>query len=67
MPELELVGVVPLTVVGIPAAGTAGVIALPFICELVSSLPCCELLTVTEGGELPDAEGGEAFFFVALA
>ena len=60
-------GVFPLTIGGIAPAGTAGVIVLPFICEAASGLPCCGPLSATDGVELPDAEGEEAFFFVALA
>lgn len=68
-PEVELVGVLPLTVVGVPTVGTAGEIALPFIDELTSGLPCCGPLAAAaaDGVELPDTEGGGIVFFVALA
>ena len=70
-PEVELVGVLPLTIVGAPTAGTAGgITTLPFTGELVSGLPCCtsvEPPDATCGVELPDAEGGEKVFLVAVA
>lgn len=66
-PEVELVGVLPLTVVGVPTVGTAGETAiLPFTGEVTSGLTCCEPLAAADGVELPDAEGGGSFL-VALA
>lgn len=66
-PEVELAGVLPLVIVGMPAAGIAGWMALPFTAGLASCLPFCELLAAADGVELPDAEEGEIVFFVALA
>ena len=66
-PEVELVGVLPFTIVGELTAGTAGGMAIrPFTDELVSSFPYCDGIT-PDGLELPDAEGGEKVLFVALA
>jgi len=67
-PEVELVGVLPLTIVDVFNAGTAGgIVTLPFTGEVTSGLPCCEPLTPAEAVELPDAEGGADVFLVALA
>ena len=58
----------PLTIVGVPTAGTAGGIAiLPFTGDMTSALPCCELPTAPDGVEVPEVGGGEKVFFVALA
>lgn len=57
----------PLVIGGVPAAGTAGWIGLPFNVELISCLPFCVLFTAVDGVELPDAEVGEIVFFVAPA
>lgn len=69
-PELELVGVLPLTIADAPTVGTAGGIAtLPFTGELVSGLPCCADIW-TPGADWFDAadvDGGEKVFLVALA
>lgn len=65
-PEVELVGVLPLT--NAPTAGVAGgIAALPFTGELLSDLPCCEVPTDIDEAVLPEAGGGEKVFFVALA
>ena len=67
IPDVELVGVLPLTMVGEPTVGMAGGIAiLPFTGELVSSLPCCPCVATPEA-ELPEVEEGENVRFVALA
>lgn len=66
-PDVELVGVLPFTMVGVPTAGTAGGIAtLPFAEAVVSNFPCCA--GAAKGVLDPDvAGGGEKVFFVALA
>lgn len=67
-PEVELVGVLPLIVVDVFTAGTAGGIAtLPFTGEVVSGLPCCEPAATAVGVELPDVERGTDGFLCALA
>ena len=66
-PDVELVGVLPFTMVGEPTAGTAGGMAiLPFTGELVSSLPCCAEFAPDIPG-VSDADDGEKVLFVALA
>lgn len=60
----------PLTIADAPTVGTAGGIAtLPFIGELVSGLPYCAGIWTAgaDGVDVPDAEGVEKFFLVALA
>ena len=67
MPDVALVGVFPLTMVGEPTAGTAGGMAtLPFTGELVSSFTCCPS-AAADALVLPGAEDGEKVRFVALA
>ena len=67
-PEVELVGVLPLTIVDVLTAGTAGGMTIfPLTGEAISGLPCCELLAAADGVELPDAERGAGVFLVALA
>lgn len=67
-PEVELVGVLPLIIVDVFTAGTAGGIAVfPLTGEVRSGLPWCELPTAVEGVEPPDAEEGADVFLVALA
>ena len=66
-PAMELVGVLPLTSVCVPTAGTAGGIAtLPFIGEFLSDFPYC--VEDADGGFAPaEPGGGEKGFLVALA
>ena len=61
-------GVLPLTIVGVPTARTAGGIAiLPFTGDMTSALPFCEFPVAPDGVEVPEVGGGEKVFFVALA
>jgi len=61
-PEVELVGVLPLTIVGEPTVGTAGGIAiLPFTGDFASLGATIDAVDELEAG------GGENGFFVALA
>ena len=60
----------PLIVPDAPTVGTAGGIAtLPFTGELVSGFPCCAGIWTAgaDGVDVPDADGGEKVFLVALA
>lgn len=60
----------PLTIADAPTVGTAGGIAcLQFTGELMSGLPCCAgIWTADAGGvDVPDVDGGENVFLVALA
>ena len=70
-PELELVGVFPLTIADAPpTAGTAGGMAtLPFTGELASGLPFCAGIWAAgaDGAGVPDADDGGKGFLVALA
>ena len=67
-PAVELVGVLPLTIVDVFTAGTAGgMVILPFTGEVMSGLPCWEPLATPEDIELPEAEEGPEGFLVALA
>ena len=67
-PEVELVGVTPLTVADTPTVGTAGgTVTLPFTGEAVSGLPCWEPPAAADGVELLDADGRADAFLVALA
>ena len=69
-PELELVGVFPLSIADVPTVGTAGGIGtLPFTGELVSGLPCCaDIWTAgADGAGVLDVDGGGKVFLVALA
>ena len=62
-PEVELVGVLPFTIVGVPTAGTAGGIAtLPFTGELVPDFPCWCAGEAGDGFAPDDAGGGEKGF-----
>ncbi len=70
-PEFELPPVFPLTMVGVPLAGTAGGIGpLPFAEAVDSVLPCCAgpgPPTTAGEFEVPGADVGRNGFLVALA
>lgn len=67
-PEVELVGVLPLTKGAVPTVGIAGGIAiLPFIGEVTSGLPCWETPTAAAEDVTPEADEGAEVFLVALA
>ena len=61
-PDVELVGVFPLSVVLVVTDGTAGGITILPLMDGTSDLSCCEALDVVS-----EAEGGENVFLVALA
>ena len=67
-PEIELVGVLPLTVGDVFTAGTAGGIAiLPFTGEVVSCLLCCEPPATAAGAAPLEVVKGADGFLCALA
>jgi len=64
-PEVELVGVLPLTIDGVLTVWTAGGFAvLPLTSEVMSALPYCE---TPDGVEAPVVGRGAEVFLVALA
>ena len=70
-PELELAAVLPLIMVGVPTAGTAGGIGpLPFAAEIESGLlwsAGTEPPAATSRFVVPGVDVGENAFLVALA
>jgi hypothetical protein len=67
-PEVELVGVLPLTIDGVPTVGIAGGIEiLPFTGKIASALPCCETPAAADGVDVPEVEVGAEALLVALA